>query len=583
MNPELYQFVKSLYLQENINNNNNFEDDNNNNDDEKEEDMIIKPYIWNNIDNTLLMFLFGTLDDHSPISLMRGQRDLLRVIFMLTCEEYWEEHIIKMKDSYHVHAHNSFATFKNTPKPNKHIQINGLPKLLPKLGAGDYKQTDPQFFGGVPAATIAENVDFPKPLKINYNDDKKSTSSSSQQQFFVKDITDENIGHLYVNMLPFNLCDKNTLPDCLMQYWDIIEICTKKIRQTKKECAYLTIDERPVTSGHSQRRAGVHTESPSILPIFKIGEENNNNNNNNYRVEYLAKEKNGSWVPGAEHHWGSGMLMRRDQIIGGIYMVSNVDNSTAVWNHYINDMHGEVIGPYGDLEHVRSLLKKPSKLLKKGELVWMTDKTPHESLPLKHNEKRQYFRLVCGDVSAWFSNHSTKNPKFNVEDHVRIVDGNKFKLNVGRFSKRWISGTNKELERLRGEKELYSTLQEYGLCHLAERWIVNGVNNINKLYFVLLRNFSSGKDGLLMKHRTFELYNPLRTSSRMNGTDPYKTLVNTSGFRYFERDQLHRLMEVLGEKYEHQKAVLQKIKNEVSQQIKDDKAILKMGKLKLKE
>ena len=86
-----------------------------------------------------------------------------------------------------------------------------------------------------------------------------------------------------------------------------------------------------------------------------------------------------------------------------------------------------------------------------------------------------------------------------------------------------------------------------------------------------------------MKHRTFELYNPLRTSSRMNGTDPYKTLVNTSGFRYFERDQLHRLMEVLGEKYEHQKAVLQKIKNEVSQQIKDDKAILKMGKLKLKE
>ena len=58
-----------------------------------------------------------------------------------------------------------------------------------------------------------------------------------------------------------------------------------------------------------------------------------------------------------------------------------------------------------------------------------------------------------------------------------------------------------------------------------------------------------------------------------------KTLVNTTGFRYFERDQLHRLMEVLGEKYEHQKAGLQKIKNEVSQQIKDDKAILKMGKL----
>ena len=43
------------------------------------------------------------------------------------------------------------------------------------------------------------------------------------------------------------------------------------------------------------------------------------------------------------------------------------------------------------------------------------------------------------------------------------------------------------------------------------------------------------------------------------------------------------MMEVLGKKYEHQKAVLQKIKNEVSQQINDEKAILKMGKLKLKE
>ena len=71
--------------------------------------------------------------------------------------------------------------------------------------------------------------------------------------------------------------------------------------------------------------------------------------------------------------------MRKDKgkyIVGGIYMCSNIDDSCAVWNYFINDTKGEVIRPHGDLEHVRKFLGKPSKLLKSGELVWMTDKTP---------------------------------------------------------------------------------------------------------------------------------------------------------------------------------------------------------------
>ena len=62
-----------------------------------------------------------------------------------------------------------------------------------------------------------------------------------------------------------------------------------------------------------------------------------------------------------------------------------------------------------------------------GEVVWMTDCTPHESLPLKAGTSRQYFRLVTSDVSVWYADHSTPNPLGIVpEEEVKIVHGNKF-------------------------------------------------------------------------------------------------------------------------------------------------------------
>jgi hypothetical protein len=79
-----------------------------------------------------------------------------------------------------------------------------------------------------------------------------------------------------------------------------------------------------------------------------------------------------------------------------------------VWNTRI-DTPEAVIGDGGDLEHVRHLLGKP-RLVKAGEVVWMTDRTPHESLPLRAACDRQYVRLVTSDVSVWYSAHSTANP-----------------------------------------------------------------------------------------------------------------------------------------------------------------------------
>ena len=65
--------------------------------------------------------------------------------------------------------------------------------------------------------------------------------------------------------------------------------------------------------------------------------------------------------------------------------------------------------------------------LRAGELVWMTDSTPHESMPLARGTMRQYFRLVSGKISVWHSQHSTANPLGTVPpDDVKIAHGDKF-------------------------------------------------------------------------------------------------------------------------------------------------------------
>jgi hypothetical protein len=61
---------------------------------------------------------------------------------------------------------------------------------------------------------------------------------------------------------------------------------------------------------------------------------------------------------------------------GGIFMASNVSNSCNVWNAKV-----EQIGKLGCLEHLRPLLGRGASV-SAGDLLWITDLTPHESLPL---------------------------------------------------------------------------------------------------------------------------------------------------------------------------------------------------------
>ena len=114
-----------------------------------------------------------------------------------------------------------------------------------------------------------------------------------------------------------------------------------------------------------------------------------------------------------------------DRLEGGIFMASTVDNSCEIWDALVDKDTSGIVDRHGGCEHLRPLLGQGTKL-KANELVWMTDRTPHEALSQTESGYRQFFRVVSSKVSHWFADHSTPNPLVPLPDHVVLVRGNKF-------------------------------------------------------------------------------------------------------------------------------------------------------------
>ena len=106
-------------------------------------------------------------------------------------------------------------------------------------------------------------------------------------------------------------------------------------------------------------------------------------------------------------------------------MASTVPGSCRAWNCSVKP---EAVRHLGDIEYLRSFLPVEAEVLKPEQLYWITDRTPHESLPLKERTYRQFFRIVTADVSFWYKDHSTPNPLGVKPDPkvTRIVTGDKF-------------------------------------------------------------------------------------------------------------------------------------------------------------
>jgi hypothetical protein len=252
-----------------------------------------------------------------------------------------------------------------------------------------------------------------------------------------------------VNMMPFILGQtfkECKLPKYLQEYWPLIQICSKPEASKKHnhwfsnselgQVCFLTVHESFVEAGKSHRRAGMHTDNPGKVLIRRKPQQKTNApaSAGNEGIGVSSRFKKHCWGLGGCHiinnindrdgSDGHVMVLR-----GGIYMASTVDDTCEVWNCKImpDSQEKEIIGKLGDVEHLRKLMPSGEKM-KANRMYWMTDRTPHECLPIKEGTYRQFFRLVTSQVSLWYEDHSTKNPLGVVPNPsiTKIVKGSKF-------------------------------------------------------------------------------------------------------------------------------------------------------------
>jgi len=195
-----------------------------------------------------------------------------------------------------------------------------------------------------------------------------------------------------INMMPIITGDASSVPRYLHGYLPLIAATGL----AAGKLSYLTVHESFVLPGQTQRRRGVHTDG-TVLSCWGGG------------------WGGGDPQPKPEPQPEPTPPKKPDK---GIYMAST-DGRCHAWNvmAYDVDEHGAIAN--------MSLPLNKAHMLAPETLYWMTDRTPHESLPSLRPHFRQFFRLVADDIGVWWARHSTANP-FGVQPNCRIEYGSKF-------------------------------------------------------------------------------------------------------------------------------------------------------------
>ena len=144
---------------------------------------------------------------------------------------------------------------------------------------------------------------------------------------------------------------------------------------------------------------------------------------------------------------------QRSQMDHGIYMATNVPDSTRVWNHQIND---QKFGENGNIEHLRESLSDDGEVMKPGHVYWLSDRAPIENLPMKEATMTQFFRITTSEVGFWFKDHYTANPLGVLPDPnvTDIVAGNKFSEEKLKLVHDWKEEGYKQMNRIEIEKRI---------------------------------------------------------------------------------------------------------------------------------
>lgn len=220
-----------------------------------------------------------------------------------------------------------------------------------------------------------------------------------------------------INMMPFYMSDtwdQTKLPKYLNRYSKWINACYVNDPDQEGKICYLTIQESFVKKGETQRRPGLHVESPG--PMY---EHRNQLDDIDPMKGFIFSDNECNGFK-----WGDNKSKR------GIYMATNIQNAYVVWDCMVVT---KMIGDLGDIEYLRKSLPKDNygdmrNLLGRHTLYWMTKKTPYEALPMIEDGWVIFFRVVTHQLSFWNEQYCTPNPNGVVPDPkiTKIIKKSKF-------------------------------------------------------------------------------------------------------------------------------------------------------------
>lgn len=385
----------------------------------------------------LCMILQGSRDKNSPLHLLEGNEStIIRKIYENVID-LWNAYAIKRTTPAYMigkvraleaHGRDSERIFHaGRAIPMRHMLIPGVgrPTYL-----GGSKKNRPQA-----AFAKCNLLEFPEPAIESEDNVPK-------------------IRELNITMMPFIVGDKDSLPKHVHRYYEgVIQKCPVSSTEVGK-IGYLTIREGLVRTEQTISAPNLHIESSSLRRTQKkiAGRDNlapihstkaSGTTSTSRKTESIMKSvdaslllpqlaaddinesEGGSFKAAWEHPWGRGTFYTPDEYEGGLYMASNMNDRFQVWDALIDPTEGVVEEHSGSAEHIRPFLGK-STILKKNELVWLSDRTPHEALPLKEDGFRQFFQLVTSNVTIWYEDYYTPNPLVPLPDHVTVVKGKKY-------------------------------------------------------------------------------------------------------------------------------------------------------------
>jgi hypothetical protein len=169
-------------------------------------------------------------------------------------------------------------------------------------------------------------------------------------------------------MMPYIQGDMESIPEEYQKYADII----RNVFFKKGDIGYLTIDESIAQKGtphrgtRSKTNRALHTEAGRIPDKVYV------------------------WGGGG---WGNVHNVTLDADVE-VLLANNLNNSCAIWNesHENTSLDGD-IGYAADKYPYENAI-----LMQAGEVHKIGIFTPHESLPVKKDFKRQFLRIVSAGV-----------------------------------------------------------------------------------------------------------------------------------------------------------------------------------------